>query len=149
LSSVQSTVSSVVNTVQTGQTSQVIAGADAFIGPLILTVGTRGICQSYTLDANNHATLSGCASPGTLFGIFPGDQDVDTTALNLVTNSQTVTTTSTYLITQVYELDGLAAGATPTPPSATPAPPSLILCLTGLALAGLYAGLRKRHLDVK
>jgi hypothetical protein len=137
LSSAQTLVSSVVNTVQTGSTStQVIVGADVFIGPAILTVGTRGVCQGYTLDANNHATLSGCTLPGSLFGLFPGDQDIDTTGVNLTTNSQTATTTNTTLTSQVYEIDGFVAGASPL---ATPAPPSLILGFLGLAGLGVYA----------
>jgi hypothetical protein len=61
-SSVQTLIGSVVNTVQTGQTSQLITGSDIFIGPTVVSTGSVGICQSYALDANNHATLSGCAS---------------------------------------------------------------------------------------
>ena len=55
--------------------------------------------------------------------------DIDQRTLTLATVSQTVTTTSTYLTTQVYELDGIPQGVTPT----------LILTLTGLASAGLLA----------
>jgi hypothetical protein len=48
---------------------------------------------------------------------------------------QTVTTTSTYLTSQTYELVGTPATA----PPATPAPPSFWLALTGGAAAGVSA----------
>ena len=60
-----------------------------------------------------------------------------------VTINQTVTTTNTTLTSQVYEIDGFAAGVTPTP--VTPAPPALFLMLTGIAAAGLFAAFRRRR----
>ena len=160
LSSNQSTTSA-TNTAQTGTQSQVLLGSADWIGPVTISIGQRGACASYTLapvstsnasgligSNGSYALLSGC-SGGQSYALASGSQDIDTLVTSLVTISQTVTTTNTTLTSQVYELDGLAAGATPTPPSATPAPPSLILCLIGLALAGLYAARRKRHADVK
>jgi hypothetical protein len=125
LSSVQSLVSSVVNTVQTGSTSQSITGSADFIGPAVVPSG------------NNHATLNGCASPPMLIGVFAGSSNIDTTVLTLATNAQTPTTTNTNLTTQVNELDGSAA-ATPSIPS------SIILAFVGLAGLGTYTARSRR-----
>jgi len=139
LSSVQSSVSSVTNVVQTGtQTTQTIVGYKVFVGPLTITVGNLGVCQSYALDVNNYATLTGCPG-GTTLPIAAGGVDVDTTTLSLVTISQTATTTNAFLTTQVYELDGFPQS---TPP-VTPAPPSLLLLFTALAGAVFYLSRRR------
>lgn len=110
LSNTQSLVSSVTGTVQTGtQVTQVLVGTQMFIGPVTLSVGNRGICQSYILNPpGNYATLSGC-SGGQSFPVAPGGVDFDTLTTSLVTINQTATTTNTFLTSQVYELDGSAA----------------------------------------
>jgi len=135
LSSAQSLVSSVINTLQTGsQTNQIVIGSKVFVGPQNLNTGNFGICQSYVLDSGNYPLLTGCTATGDLWILPPGDVDVDTRAVSLVTVSQTATTTNTFLTTQVYELDGFPQTTPPT----TPAPSSLLLILTSLIGASLY-----------
>jgi hypothetical protein len=78
---------------------------------------------------------------GTPFSVVAGSFNVN---INTNTQSdifQTVTTTSTYLTSQTYELNGTA----PTSPPATPAPPSLWLALIGIAASGIYYMKRKRN----
>jgi hypothetical protein len=75
LSSLQSLVSSATNTVQTGtHTTQTIVASKVFIGPLTITIGSLGICQNYTLDANNYPTVTGC-SGGQPFVVAAGGVD--------------------------------------------------------------------------
>ena len=112
------------------------------IGPGTILIGERGLCTGVTGTGNNK-TLVGC-SGGTPFEVLTGTTNVDT---NINTQSdifQTVPTTSTYLTSQTYELNGTA----PVAPPATPAPPSLWLTLTGGAAAGLTA-LTKRFRNRK
>jgi hypothetical protein len=150
LSSTQSTSSS-TNTVQTGSQSTGMPSntytyTAPTTGPETIYTGNRGICQSYSFPASAPPVLTGCSLTGTpiVFGpsfyasgiFYVPEYDTDTLVVNLVTINQTATTTNTTLTSQVYELDGAAAGgATP----ATPAPPTLLLALMGLALAGLYS----------
>jgi hypothetical protein len=150
LSSTQSTSSS-TNTVQTGSQptgmpTNTYTYTAPTTGPMTIYTGNRGICQSYSFPASAPPVLTGCSLTGTpiVFGpsfyssgiFFVPEYDTDTLTVNLVTINQTATTTNTALTSQVYEIDGVAAGgATP----ATPAPPTLLLVLVGLALAGLYA----------
>jgi uncharacterized protein (TIGR03437 family) len=114
LSSVQSLVSSATSIVQAGTqpAPQLVYGAHVFIGPQIIPIGDRGVCQSYTLDSNNYATLTGCAG-GSLLALISGAQEIDTLILELVTINQTATTTNTYLTTQVYEIDGFTSALSP------------------------------------
>ena len=75
--------------------------------------------------------------------VLAGGQNVN---INTNTQSdifQTVTTTSTFLTSQTYELNGTA----PTSPPATPAPPSLWLALGGIAASGIYYMKRKSNPD--
>ncbi|HYL77553.1 MAG TPA: hypothetical protein VEU96_25290 [Bryobacteraceae bacterium] len=139
ISSNTSQINTQTNTVQTNkQTTSVVVGTKMFVGPVTVTTGNLGICTAFTFDsgAPTYANPTGCSLPGTPFPVAPGGIDFDTRTLTQATVSQTVTTTNTFLTTQVYELD---AGQ----PPATPAPPSLILTLTGLATAGLFAAKRK------
>ena len=134
-------MSSVTNTITTGtQTTQTIVTTQVNIGPLTITVGQWGICQSYVWGGNNGIapTLTGCVPGGTPFTIVPGGTDYDTLHLALVNVSQTATTTNTFLTTTLYELDGFPAGV-----PATPAPPALLLMLAGLAATVLYMAWRK------
>jgi hypothetical protein len=149
LSSTQSTSSS-TNTVQTGsQSSGMPTNTYTYTapttGPMTIYTGNRGICQSYSFPASAPPVLTGCSLTGTpiVFGpsyyssgiFYIPEYDTDTLTVNLVTISQTATTTNTTLTSQVYELDGVAASGAP----ATPAPPTLLLVLVGLVLAGMYA----------
>ncbi len=145
LSSNQSLVSNAVNTVQTGSQSTPSVVTTAYIGPQTIFTGNHGICPSLAV-AQAASTGNGCSLPGTSFPIAAGGIDYDTLEVNQVTISQTATTTNTYLTTQVYEIDGFAAGVTPTPigPSATPIPSSLLLTLMGLAGCGFYFGYQRR-----
>jgi hypothetical protein len=120
LSSVGSLVSSVLNVVQNGKSlSNKIIGTSIFIGPQTILIGDFGVCQSYTLDANNHAMPSGCDATPLSFAVAAGGVDVDTFDLSLYNVNQTTTTTNTDLVTQVYEIDGVAA---PSNTSAVPEP---------------------------
>ena len=161
LSSVESLVSAITNTVPVGTPqTQTIIGTKATLGPAFYFVGNLGVCQSYVLEANNHLTfdpaadfhaiLSGCAggqpagpagpSANRTFFVALGQESVDVSTVTLVTGSQTSTTTSTFLTTQVYELDGVTGQAAP---PATPAPPSWLLTMIGMVGVGLYFGRRK------
>ncbi len=140
LSSTQSQVSSTTNTVETSrQTTQTSNIVSTFVGPQTVFIGDRGVCQTdpTTTPTANLVNIQsgGPCSAGTAFTLAGGQMDIDVMILSRVTINKTATTTNTVLTTQVYELDGIPA-ATPPP---TPAPPSLILALTGLAGAGLFA----------
>ena len=151
LSSVESLVSAITNTVPVGTPqTQTIIGTKATLGPAFYFAGELGVCQSYVLDANNHATFSGCAGgftgqpagPSANRTQFVGSvqEFFDVSTVTLVTGSQTSTTTSTFLTTQVYELDGVTGQVGP---PATPAPPSWLLTMIGMVGVGLYFGRRK------
>ena len=140
LSSNQSTTSS-TNTVQTGSQSNPSVVTTSYIGPTTIFIGNLGVCTSVAI-AQAASQTNGCSISGTVFPIAAGGIDYNTLEVNQVTISQTATTTNTTLTSQVYEIDGVPAGTTPAPPAATPAPPTLILCLAGLALAGVYSMLR-------
>jgi hypothetical protein len=135
LSTNQSLVSSVTNTVQTGSQTTPSAVTTTYIGPLTIFTGNHGICSSFAV-AQAAASGNGCSLPGTTFLIGAGGTDIDTLLVSQVTISQTATTTNTTLTSQVYEIDGFVAGAAP---PGTPAPPSAILTFIGLAGLGIYA----------
>ncbi len=131
-----SALSGATSTIVTGSTlNDVISATEEFVGPLDKLVGDFGVCQSYTLDANNYATVSNCSAiPGTL-SLTAGQDDFDTFVLALFTVDQTTTETTTDTITQVYRLDGVA------PATALPEPPAGLLFVAGLA--GLVLHRRK------
>jgi len=132
LSSTQST-SSAVNTVQSGKVAGTAStGVTEYVGPATVHIGDNGICQSYS------PTLTGCSSAFNLFTLQPGQMDFDALTVSPYTISQTATTTNTTLTSQVYEIDGA-------PAPATPAPPPLLLALMGIAACGLFV-FRKRML---
>ena len=118
------TSSTVVNSTTTSQTVQ----SELTIGPGTILIGDRGLCASVTAPPNS--SVVGC-SGGTSFTVLNGTSNVNTNANTQADIFQTVTTTSTFLTSQTYELNGTAAPA----PPATPAPPSLWLTLTGGAAA--------------
>jgi len=97
-----------------------------YVGPATVHIGDNGICQSYS------PTLTGCSSAFNLFTLQPGQMDFDALTVSPYTISKTATTTNTTLTSQVYEIDGA-------PAPATPAPPPLLMALMGIAAAGLYA----------
>ena len=143
LSNSQSLVSSTTSTVTTGtQTTQNIVTTQAWVGPQTITVGQWGICQSYAWGglSNVAPTLTGCVPGGTAFPIVAGGTVFDTLQVALVNVSQTATTTNTFLTTQIYELDGFAAGV-----PVTPAPPALLLVVTALLCAGLFLLMQRRR----
>lgn len=107
-------------------------------GPYVVT-GTN-VSFSTTLYIGPKTIMIGDNQSQSL-AIAPGQQDYDTLVTSDVYQTQTVTRTNTTLTTQVYEIDGVAS-VTP-PPPATPAPPALLLALTGIAAAGLYAARRR------
>ena len=109
------------------------------IGPGTQLTGDLGLC---TGPAVADQVPSGCPG-GTPFVVVAGSTNVN---INTNTQSdifQTVTTTSTFLTSQTYELNGTAA---PSPP-ATPAPPSLWLAICGIAASGVYYMKRNRNPD--
>jgi hypothetical protein len=140
VSSTQALVSSATSTITTStQTTQTIVGTSSWLGPFNLTVGDRGVCGSYALDVNNHATFSSCSLAGTPFTVNAGTTNFDTSTVSLVRIDQTATTTNTFLTTELYELDGAVAGVPD-----TPAPPSLVLALAA-AVAGLWLVILRRR----
>jgi hypothetical protein len=156
LSGTQSLVSSVTNTVQNGsQLTGTQSGSYQYVapttGPLTIYTGNRGICQSYAFPPNAPPQLTGCSLPGTPLTFGPSIISVVNTVIpaytnftltvNLVTIGQIATTTNTYLISQVYEIDGYPAGVTP---PTTPAPASLVLTLLGLAGCAFYLARQRR-----
>ena len=119
------------------------------IGPGTAITGDRGLCEGITTIPGitdgvlNRRVVFGCPG-GTPYTILNNNSNINT---NINTQSdifQTVTTISTFLTSQTYELNGTAA---PSPP-ATPAPPSFWLALTGGAATGLSA-LAKRFRNRK
>jgi hypothetical protein len=145
LSSSQST-SSATSTVQTGRVAgQVYSTVTEYIGPVTIPQGAGGsstgwasfgVCQSYTPGAGTEGgpLLTGCSLSGTPLTRLAGQVDFDSLLVSYYTIDQTATTTNTTLTTQVYELDGLAAGQI----ANTPVPPSLLLALIGIAASGLF-----------
>jgi uncharacterized protein (TIGR03437 family) len=114
LSSSQSLVSSVINTVQTGsQLTNALVYTTTYLGPQTIFIGSHGICQSYNALDLVPSQLTGCSLPGTSFVIAAGGEDLDTFEVRLVTISQTVTTTNTTLTSQVYEIDGFTSSFGP------------------------------------
>jgi uncharacterized protein (TIGR03437 family) len=113
LSSNQSLVSSVINTVQTGsQLTNTLVQTTAYLGPQTISILQHGICPSLAV-AERAASGNGCSLPGTPFAIAAGGEDIDTLEINLVAISQTTTTTNTYLTAQVYEIDGFTSSFSP------------------------------------
>jgi hypothetical protein len=153
LSSTQSLVSSVTNTVPngsqlTGTQTSIYTYTAPLTGPLTIYTGSRGICQSYAFPPNAPPQLTGCSLPGTpltfgpsfiINGFYTPFYNTQTLVVSLVTIGQITTTTNTYLISQVYEIDGFPAGAT-----ATPVPASLLLTLLGLAGCAFYLACQRR-----
>ncbi|MBI5087050.1 MAG: hypothetical protein HZB13_20940 [Acidobacteria bacterium] len=146
------------------QTTQTYVGAQVFVGPQLLFTGGLGVCQSYSLDAGNYASLGGCSGmtpysdPACFSGFYPsvGLQRVmtvqcgtqlsvaigvdlfDVMTLSLVTISQTITTTNIYTNTLLYEIEGIPPGSPVPEPGSTP----LVLC--GLACLSVAARARTR-----
>ena len=153
LSSTQST-SSATNTVQTGKVAgQAYETVTEYVGPQTIPQGVSqpaswasfGVCQGYTPgSATPVLSLTGCSLSSTPLTLKAGAVDFDSLMVSYYTIDQTATTTNTTLTTQVYEIDGLAAGQLDSAP-ATPVPPSLMLGLIGIAACGLFA-FRKRIL---
>ncbi len=114
-------------------TSQVV-GVQLVVGPDIQLTGDRGLCAGLTALPLGGFVPTGCPS-GIPFTVLNGDSNVNVNTNTQSDIFQTVTTTSTFLTSASYELNGTAAPA----PPATPAPPSFWLALTGGAAAGLTA----------
>jgi len=115
------TPSTVINSTQT----TLDIGTELAVGPSTAITGDRGLCAGLT-GVVGARLPTGCPG-GVPFTVVTGS-----TNININTNTQsdifqTVTTTSTYLTSQTYELNGTAAPA----PPATPAPPSFWLTVTG------------------
>jgi hypothetical protein len=138
LSSNTSLIGSVTNTVPTGSAlSNVIVGSATFVGPQSINVDNFGVCQSYALNVNpnaqspiNYPTLSNCSLTPAILDLTAGQTDFDTFVLSFVTFTQTTTTTNTDLVTQVYQLTGIAAS------TGVPEPATGLLLLAGLAGMG-------------
>ena len=117
-------------------TTQAI-GVQLVVGPGIQLTGDLGLCTGLTtLPPSDGQGLvpTGCPG-GTPFTVLNGNQNVNVNTNTQSDIFQTVTTTSTYLTSQTYELNGAAAPA----PPATPAPPSFWLAAMGIAATGLFA----------
>ena len=110
------------------------------VGPGTQLTGDLGLCTGPVPSSPNLPT--GCPG-GTPFTVVSGSFNVNTNTNTQSDIFQTVTTTSTFLTAQTYELNGTPA---PSPP-ATPAPPSLWLALAGIAASGIYYMKRNRNAD--
>ena len=124
------------------ETSQVV-GTEIVLGPGVQIIGDRGLCAGLISDGLRGFLPTGCPG-GTALTLIFGDTNVNVNTNTQSDIFQTVTTTSTFLTSQTYELNGTAAPA----PPATPAPPSFWLALTGGAATGLSA-LAKRFRNRK
>ena len=135
--------STVVNSTQVTQDvgiDDAIGGIDPITGVQATALtGDRGLCTGLTGTAPARLP-TGCPG-GIIFIVKAGTSNTNVNTNNQSDIFQTTTTTSTYLTSQTYELNGTAAI---TPP-ATPAPPSLWLALTGIAAAGFFALSKRRH----
>jgi hypothetical protein len=105
------TSSSTTNTVQTGlMVTGTSVTTTVYIGPVTINIGDLGVCQSYP-------PLTGCTG-GTPFALSAGQTDYDTLTVTLV--DILTTTTTTDLLTQVYDLVGVPVAApVPEPPAWT------------------------------
>jgi len=145
-SNVSQVSSNTVTVVNNTVTTNTLVGTASYVGPFSPSVGALGICTGYIANPPlsgsgsglitapaGYVIPTGCVPGGTSYPIVSGGILFDTLTTALVTVNQTATTTNTFRTTQLYELDGFAAGV-----PVTPAPPALLLTLTALLCVGLF-----------
>jgi uncharacterized repeat protein (TIGR01451 family) len=98
-------------TIPNSTNSNLIIGTKTYIGPQTILIGNFGQIQSYTFDPviTNYAIPSGWNGNPTSLTIVSGGEDIDTFALDLVTNNQTTTITDTNLNSAVYVMTGIVS----------------------------------------
>ena len=149
--SVPFTDASVQTAIQQARTQLTNAGATSFTGPTQQSNARTlsGTSQSTvvnstqtTITPNTEVTfgpadilIGNRDTGGTPYHLVPSETNYNTNTNTQSDIFQTITTTSNYLTSQTYELNGTAAPA----PPATPVPPSFWLALTGGAAVGLSA----------
>jgi hypothetical protein len=117
------------STVVTSTQTTTMTDTEILFGPDVVITGDRGLCTGLT-----GTKPTGCPG-GVAVKVLDGETNFNTNTNTQSDIFQTVTTTSTYLTSQTYELDGAAVPA----PPATPAPPSFWLALVGSGAAGVSA----------
>ena len=132
------TLSSNTQTVQTNETFAPAVITTQYVGPIIVPVGSFGICASDNPALSGGFGLSGCSLPGAMFSLLAGQTDFDSFILTQASIFTTTTTTNTDLLTQVYELDGVPAVV-----ASVPEPAAWTVVVAGLF--GLGFLLRRRN----
>ena len=122
------------NVIQSAAPQTFVAVTSNIIGPGSVQIGTIGQCQG----ANAAGVPFGCdPAAGNPATVQAGTSNTNVNSHTSYFLSVTNTTTNTFLTSQVYELDGVSAPAAGVPEPGT-------LALAGIAIPGLWLGLRLR-----